>query len=363
MIPEVIFQHLIGRIVMRESFRIISKAIFLVCFAIFLSFMVKTEAKAAPTITTTSLPNGTVGEAYSQQLQASGGSGTLSWEITDTALAGLQINSNGVLSVTPASVGEYTFTVKVTDTLNINNYATKSFTIIIDSAAVTHTVTYHVLNGKWNDDSTDDLTETVANGQYPREIPHVGSKPNSGYKAGSWDTNPSTATITGNSNFTYTYVSDTPSSSSKKSDDSDHYESSPAPAPKPVNPNAIISTSFSFKGAAVNSSFGKGVIKIGPQEQGTAAQLAFRLNTPAGWREAFSFNMTVNNETTYDPKTGTLSFTIPTRYQKDGRKFAILGIDQYGKVKIFYDKDATADTITVHLIDFPGYAFDLIYVD
>ena len=40
------------------------------------------NATAAPTITTTSLPNGTVGEAYSQQLQASGGSGELSWEIT-----------------------------------------------------------------------------------------------------------------------------------------------------------------------------------------------------------------------------------------------------------------------------------------
>ena len=32
---------------MKNVFRIISKAIFLVCFAIFLSFMVKTEAKAA----------------------------------------------------------------------------------------------------------------------------------------------------------------------------------------------------------------------------------------------------------------------------------------------------------------------------
>lgn len=40
------------------------------------------NATAAPTITTTSLPNGTVGEAYSQSLQASGGSGALSWEIT-----------------------------------------------------------------------------------------------------------------------------------------------------------------------------------------------------------------------------------------------------------------------------------------
>jgi len=318
------------------------------------------NATAEPSITT-SLQNGTVGVAYSKQLQASGGSGELSWVITFTDLPGLQLNSNGVLSVTPDSEGEYHFIVKVTDALN--RYATKYYTIIFYPAAVTHTVTYHVVNGKWNDNSTADLTETVVNGRHPADIPPVGSKPNVGYKAGRWNTNPSTATITGNRTFTYTYAYDTTSSSSNKSDDSDHYESSPAPAPKPVNSNAIISTSFSFTGAAVNSSFGKGVIKIGPQEQGTAAQLAFRLNTPAGWREAFSFNMTVNNKTTYDPKTGTLSFTIPTRYQKDGRKFAILGIDQYGKVKIFYDTDATADTITVNLIDFPGYAFDLIYCD
>ena len=97
-----------------------------------------------------------------------------------------------------------------------------------------HTVTYHVVNGKWNDTNTSgDRTETVANGQHPAHVPPVGSKPNAGYKAGSWDTNPSSATITGNTTFTYTYATNTsPSSSSKKSDDSDHHEESSSPSPE-----------------------------------------------------------------------------------------------------------------------------------
>ena len=77
---------------------------------------------AAPGVTTTSLPNGTVGTAYSETLAASGGSGTYTiWSITSGTLPdGLVLDSSaGVISGTPATdaVGTASFTVEVTDSL------------------------------------------------------------------------------------------------------------------------------------------------------------------------------------------------------------------------------------------------------
>lgn len=149
----------------------------------------------------------------------------------------------------------------------------------------------------------------------------------------------------------------TPKPSSKDTDDDkDEDEESPAPAPKPVNPNAVLASSF------ISTGISAGNVKIGPQIQGAVAQLAFRIATPAGWRETFTFNMTINDKADYSLKKGTLSFKIPSQYLKAGRKFAILGLDKNGKVRLFNDIDTKADTITVNL-DIEGYAFDLIYTD
>lgn len=68
-----------------------------------------------------------------------------------------------------------------------------------------YTVTYKVVNGTWDDTSTADKTETVANGGNPASVP-TGMVANSGYTGGSWDTDPSTATISADTTFTYTFV-------------------------------------------------------------------------------------------------------------------------------------------------------------
>ena len=81
---------------------------------------------APPTITTTTLPNGTVGTPYNQTLQVTGGSGNLTWTISEGSLPpGLDINqATGEISAsmpppfdTPITAGIYNFTVKVTDTI------------------------------------------------------------------------------------------------------------------------------------------------------------------------------------------------------------------------------------------------------
>ncbi|MFA6169166.1 MAG: Calx-beta domain-containing protein [Candidatus Margulisiibacteriota bacterium] len=91
---------------------------------------------AQPTITTNSLPNGTVATAYNQTLQAMGGTAPYTWAITVGSLpAGLSLNtSTGVISGTPTTAQTANFTVQVTDAAA--KTATKALSITIDPAGV-----------------------------------------------------------------------------------------------------------------------------------------------------------------------------------------------------------------------------------
>ena len=64
---------------------------------------------------TTSLPNGSVGTAYSQTLSAYGGLPPYTWTSSGTPPAGLTLSSAGVLSGNPTTAGTSTFSVTVTD--------------------------------------------------------------------------------------------------------------------------------------------------------------------------------------------------------------------------------------------------------
>lgn len=237
-------------------------------------------------------------------------------------------------------------------------------TIDLRLETITCTVTFQVKNGSWNEGGSADkkvrftryANEDRAFRLTAAQIPAVGNKPDNGYKkGGKWT--PSTPdterVINRDITFIYTYPDDDDDDPASGEEDAESDEDKPAPAPKPVNPNAI--SVLTYTGIPTG-------VKVGPQEQGPSAQLAFRLNTPAGWKEAFTFNMTQKDNADYTLKKGTLSFRIPSQYLKDGRKFAILGIDQNGNVKTFPDTDTEADTITVSLY-VEGYAFDLIYFD
>jgi hypothetical protein len=70
-------------------------------------------------IATSSLPNGTVGMAYSQSLSATGGTGPYTWTMTSGTLpAGLALSPNGVISGTPTTAGGPTsITFQVADTM------------------------------------------------------------------------------------------------------------------------------------------------------------------------------------------------------------------------------------------------------
>jgi hypothetical protein len=93
------------------------------------------------TITTTSLPNGTVNVAYSQTLQATGGIGTLTWNIVagaGTLPPGLNLNqSTGVISGTPTVVGTSSFTVRVADSEGQSDTQALSIQITANSRHLT----------------------------------------------------------------------------------------------------------------------------------------------------------------------------------------------------------------------------------
>ena len=103
-------------------------------------------APVGPTITTTSLPGGTVGTAYSRTLLASGGTGTLAWSLDLGSLpANLSLSSAGVISGTPTGTGTANFTVKVTDSLSLSD--TQALSITIVAAPVGPTITTTSLPG------------------------------------------------------------------------------------------------------------------------------------------------------------------------------------------------------------------------
>jgi hypothetical protein len=91
-----------------------------------------TRAAAPPTIITVSLPDGTVGTAYSQTLVAIG-TAPITWNLASGSLpGGLGLSPSGVISGTPTVTGTFTFTIEATNVTAPN--ATQILTIIVNAA-------------------------------------------------------------------------------------------------------------------------------------------------------------------------------------------------------------------------------------
>lgn len=90
---------------------------------------VPTPKPAALAISTTSLGNGSVGVAYSQRLQATGGSGSYTWSLSGGSLPSGLIVSAGAVSGTPTASGPFSFTVQVSDSAGATATANLSINI------------------------------------------------------------------------------------------------------------------------------------------------------------------------------------------------------------------------------------------
>jgi Putative Ig domain len=102
-----------------------------ILFAAFIGCGGGDDGPSPPVIDTASpLPSGTVGTAYSQTIAVSGGTSPHSWSVTSGALpAGLTLSTEGILSGTPTTVDNSSFTVQATG----GGTATKSFSLVVNA--------------------------------------------------------------------------------------------------------------------------------------------------------------------------------------------------------------------------------------
>ncbi len=86
-------------------------------------------------ITSSKLPGGTVGSAYSATLNASGGTSPYSWSVSSGTLpTGLSLSSSGTLSGTPTVAGAFPFTVAVKDAVSGSASASLSINVVTAAA-------------------------------------------------------------------------------------------------------------------------------------------------------------------------------------------------------------------------------------
>ena len=115
-------------------------------------------------ITTTTLPNGTVGLAYSQSLQATGGTPPYVWTVSSGSLpAGLSLSSTGVISGTPTKAATSSFAVAVTDANQNSTAGPLGITIVAAGATQTPAITTQPASQTINPLQTTTLT-VVATG-------------------------------------------------------------------------------------------------------------------------------------------------------------------------------------------------------
>jgi hypothetical protein len=100
-----------------------------------LSIQVASVTALSPvTWVTSSLPGGTIGTQYSQTLSAQNGVATYSYSLVSGSLpTGLSL-TNGQITGTPTTCGDYTFTLRVTDSQSPATFENKTFTFRVNDA-------------------------------------------------------------------------------------------------------------------------------------------------------------------------------------------------------------------------------------
>ena len=85
-----------------------------------------------------SLPGGTVGAAYSQNVAATGGSGSYAFSVSSGTLpAGLALSTSGLLSGTPIAGGSFSVTIAVADSNNLAITGSQTYSLNIGAPTIT----------------------------------------------------------------------------------------------------------------------------------------------------------------------------------------------------------------------------------
>jgi large repetitive protein len=151
------------------------------------------------TISPTTAPNGTLGQAYTLQFSATGGNGGPYTFVIDSGVlpAGLSDNSSGLISGTPTESGSFTFTESATD--SADNSAQQSITLVIGGGTISVTPT-SLPNAVAYQAFSQTLSASGGTAPYTySQVP--GTAPPSGITIGSSGTISGTATALGSTNF------------------------------------------------------------------------------------------------------------------------------------------------------------------
>ena len=88
-------------------------------------------------ITTLSLPSGSVGTSYAQALSASGGTPPYTWSLVSGSLpAGLTLSGSGMIAGTPTSAGQFSLKVQVADSSSPQQIDAQAFSISLSPTCV-----------------------------------------------------------------------------------------------------------------------------------------------------------------------------------------------------------------------------------
>jgi hypothetical protein len=99
------------------------------------SYTLTVEVPRLNILTSTPLPPGTTGTAYSVPFTATGGTPPYTWTISSGFVPGLELDPvSGVLSGTPTGPGTFAFTVTVGDTAAVTS--SKAFSVVISPSAL-----------------------------------------------------------------------------------------------------------------------------------------------------------------------------------------------------------------------------------
>ena len=127
-------------------------------------------------IATSALPSGTDGTAYSQTLQATGGTPSYTWSITSGSLPSGLTLAAGMISGTPTASGTFNFTVMVTDSGNpakTKSLAT-SITVVAAASAPTGPGTTWYIRSDGGTRYSTNITNGQCNGKADAAYPGTG---------------------------------------------------------------------------------------------------------------------------------------------------------------------------------------------
>jgi len=248
-------------------------------------------------ITSTSpLPSGTVGRAYSIPLHGQGGSIPYTWSLTSgTIPPGLTLGSAGSLTGTPTQAGDYTFTLTLTDASNHTVSAPFTLTIASTFAITTPSP---LTPGAVGVAYSAQINVTATTGPYTFGVAAGSSLP-AGLSLGTSSATPSGAlsgTPTAAGNFTFTVVA----ADSANHNASQTYTLTIAAAPITIAPAALpdgtLGTAYSQQLTATGGageyvfSLGSGALPGGI----TLSSTGLLSGTPTG-ADTFSFVVSVSD--------------------------------------------------------------------